>query len=61
LDLARTSPELRATAGQTGQRSEHKLSEAEQTALFLEFLRWKEQQSAANNNAVEPLRGPISP
>jgi hypothetical protein len=31
-------------------------------ALFLEFLRWKEQQSAANSNAAaESLRGTISP
>jgi hypothetical protein len=63
LDLARTSPELGelSTARQTGQRGKHKLGEAEQAALFVEFLRWKEQQSAANSNAVELLRGPISP
>jgi hypothetical protein len=63
LDLARTSPELGelSTTGQTGHRDTHKLNEAEQTALFLEFLRWKEQQSAANSNAVEMLRAPINP
>jgi hypothetical protein len=62
-DLARTSPELgeRSTARQTDGRGKHKLSEAEQAALFLEFLTWKEQQSAVNSNAVESLRGPISP
>ena len=63
LDLASTSPELGelSTTGQTGLRRKHKLSESEQAALFLEFLRWKEQQSAANSNAAGPLRGPISP
>jgi hypothetical protein len=46
------------TAGQTGQR--HK-REPEQAALFLEFLRWKEEQSGVNSLAVEPLRATISP
>jgi hypothetical protein len=50
-----------STSGQTGQRSMRKLSEFEQEALFLEFLRWKEQHSAMNSNAVESLRGAISP
>jgi hypothetical protein len=50
---ARVSPE---------HRSVRNLSESEQAALFLEFLRWKEQQSAANSNAAaESLRGTISP
>jgi hypothetical protein len=35
--------------------------EPEQAALFLEFLRWKEQHSAVNSNSVEPLQGAISP
>jgi hypothetical protein len=43
-------------------RSVRNLSESEQAALFLEFLRWKEQQSAVNSNAAaESLRGTISP
>jgi hypothetical protein len=42
--LARVSPE---------HRSGRNLNESEQTALFLEFLRWKEQQSAVNSNATE--------
>jgi hypothetical protein len=51
--LARVSPE---------HRSMRNLSESEQAALFLEFLRWKEQQSAVNSNAAaESLRGTISP
>jgi hypothetical protein len=41
--VGRVSPQHRerSAAGQTGQRGKHKLSEAEQAALF---LRWKEQQ-----------------
>jgi hypothetical protein len=35
-------------------RGEHQLSESEQAALFLEFLRWKERQSAMNGRAGEP-------
>jgi hypothetical protein len=63
LDLARTSPELGelSTDGRTGQRGKHKLSEAEQAALFLEFLRWKDEHNAVNSSAVESLRGTISP
>jgi hypothetical protein len=63
LDLASAPLELEkiSTTGQTGQRGKHKLSEAEQAALFLEFLRWKEQQNEGNSNAVELLPGPISP
>jgi hypothetical protein len=50
---ARVSPE---------HRSVRNLSESEQAALFLEFLRWKEQQSAVNSSAAaESLRGTISP
>jgi hypothetical protein len=41
----------RATAGsmaeQPAQRSRPPLSESDQAALFLEFLRWKEQQKTA--------------
>jgi hypothetical protein len=56
-----TSVELRA--GHTSARKEiaqsarpnrHELSESDQAALFLEFLRWKEQQSAANGRVLEP-------
>jgi hypothetical protein len=63
LDLSRSSPELRelSATGQTGQHHEHKLGEAEQAALFLEFLRWKEQQNGANSDAVGLLQRPISP
>jgi hypothetical protein len=50
--LARVSPE---------HRSVRDLSESEQAALFLEFLRWKEQQSAVNSNASESLHGTIGP
>jgi hypothetical protein len=50
--LARISPK---------HRSVRNLSESEQAALFLEFLRWKEQQSAVNSNAAESLRGTIGP
>jgi hypothetical protein len=38
---------VRPTAGQTGQRPRPPLSESDQAALFLEFLRWKEQQKSA--------------
>jgi hypothetical protein len=37
----------RSTAGQTAQRARPPLSESDQAALFLEFLRWKEQQKSA--------------
>jgi hypothetical protein len=51
--LARVSPEHR------GMRN---LNETEQAALFVEFLRWKEQQSAVDSNAAaESLRGTIAP
>jgi hypothetical protein len=51
--LARVSPEHR------GMRN---LNDSEQAALFLEFLRWKEQQSAVDSNAAaESLRGTIAP
>jgi hypothetical protein len=36
-----------STAEQTAQRARPPLSESDQAALFLEFLRWKEQQKAA--------------
>jgi hypothetical protein len=37
----------RSMPGQTGQRVRPPLSESDQAALFLEFLRWKEQQKSA--------------
>jgi hypothetical protein len=46
---------VRPTSIQIGQRS-NQLGEAEQAALFQQFLRWKEQQTAANINAAEPSR-----
>jgi hypothetical protein len=63
LELASVPPEPEkiSTTGQIEPRGKHKLSEAEQAALFLEFLRWKEQQNEGTSNAVELLRGPISP
>jgi len=39
--------------------SKHERSESEQAALFLEFLRWKEQQSAANSRAAAPSQEAI--
>jgi len=51
------APPQRASArsepGQTG-RGKHQLSESEKAALFHEFLRWKEQQSAMNSRAGGP-------
>jgi hypothetical protein len=41
--------------------SKHQLSESEQTALFHEFLRWKERQSAANSRAVGASPQTINP
>jgi hypothetical protein len=63
LTVARVPPERRepSISGQNGQRSTRKLSESEQAALFLEFLRWKEQHNAVSSSAVESLRGAISP
>jgi hypothetical protein len=63
LTVAGVPPERRepSISGQNGQRSARKLSESEQAALFLEFLRWKEQHDAVNSSAVESLRGAISP
>jgi hypothetical protein len=45
--------------GLTARRSKHERSESEQAALFLEFLRWKERQSAANSRAAEPSQEAI--
>jgi hypothetical protein len=52
---------VRSTAEQTAQRSRPPLSESDQAALFLEFLRWKEQQGTANSRAVEPPRRTVNP
>ena len=38
---------VRSTAGQTSQSGKPSLSESDEAALFLEFLRWKEQQKSA--------------
>jgi hypothetical protein len=43
----------RSEPGQTA-RGNHQLSESERAALFQDFLRWKEQQSAMNSRAGEP-------
>jgi len=50
--LAESAPVIQRTTarsmpGQTGQRTRPPLSESDQAALFLEFLRWKEQQKSA--------------
>ena len=50
--LAESAPVMQRTTarsmpGQTGQRTRPPLTESDQTALFLEFLRWKEQQKSA--------------
>jgi hypothetical protein len=50
-----------STAGQTAQRGRPPLSESDQAALFLVFLRWKEQQGTANSHAVEPPRRTVNP
>jgi hypothetical protein len=47
---------VRSTAGQTSQSGKPSLSESDQAALFLEFLRWKERR-----RAVEPPRQTINP
>jgi hypothetical protein len=52
---------VRSTAGQTVQRGGLPLSESDEAALFLEFLRWKEQQGTANNPTVEPSRQTVNP
>jgi hypothetical protein len=40
-------PTVRTTAEQAAQRGRPPLSESDQAALFLEFLRWKEEQKTA--------------
>lgn len=45
---------VRAKTVQPVRASKHERSESEQATLFLEFLRWKEQQSAANSRAAAP-------
>jgi hypothetical protein len=63
LTEARVSPHPRTSpaASHIGQRRQRELTESKQKALFFEFLRWKEQQGAANSNAVEGLRGTTGP
>jgi hypothetical protein len=51
---------VRSTAGQTVQRGRLPLSESDEAALFLEFLRWKEQQGTANSPTVEPSRQTVN-
>jgi hypothetical protein len=47
--LGEPAPAARAPvrSGQTAQRPRPPLSESDQAALFLEFLRWKQQQKSA--------------
>jgi hypothetical protein len=52
---------VRSTVGRTAQHGAPPLSESDQTALFFEFLRWKEQQGTANSRAVEPPRQTVNP
>jgi hypothetical protein len=40
---------VRSTAAQTAQSDKPSLSESDQAALFLEFLRWKERQDAVES------------
>jgi hypothetical protein len=55
---ADTGTSARTPPGLTERK--HQLSESEQAALFIEFLRWKEQHSALNSRALEPSRQTIS-
>jgi hypothetical protein len=57
--LAQAPPNRFASATTGG--SKHQLSESEQEALFLEFLRWKEQQSSANSRTVGSSPQTINP
>jgi hypothetical protein len=50
---------VRAEPVRAARPSKHERSESEQAALFLEFLRWKEQQSAANSRAAAPSQEAI--
>jgi hypothetical protein len=52
---------VESAAGRTAQRATLPLSESDQAALFLEFLRWKEQRGTANSGAVEPPRQTSNP
>ena len=45
---------VRAEPVRAARPAKHERSESEQAALFLEYLRWKEQQSAANSRAAAP-------
>ncbi len=50
---------VRAEPVRAARPAKHERSESEQAALFLEFLRWKEQQSAANSRAAAPSQEAI--
>jgi hypothetical protein len=52
---------VRSTAGQAAQHGRPPLIESDHAALFLEFLRWKEQQGTANRGAVESPRRTADP
>jgi hypothetical protein len=52
---------VESAAGRTAQRARSPLGESDQAALFLEFLRWKEQRVTANSGAVEPPRQTSNP
>jgi hypothetical protein len=52
---------VRSAAGRTAQPGRWPLSESDQAAVFLEFLRWKEQQGAANGHALDPPHQTVDP
>jgi len=45
---------VRAEPVRAARPGKHERSESEQAALYLEFLRWKEQQGAADSRAAAP-------
>jgi hypothetical protein len=47
-------PSVRAEPVRAARPGKHERSESEQAALYLEFLRWKEQQGAADSRAAAP-------
>jgi hypothetical protein len=47
-------PSVRAETVRAARPGKHERSESEQAALYLEFLRWKEQQGAADSRAAAP-------
>jgi hypothetical protein len=52
-------PSVRAEPVRAARPGKHERSESEQAALYLEFLRWKEQQGAADSRAAAPSQEAI--